>query len=235
MKSTSAGATDHGTGATEPLIPGVAMVVALVLALAVGFENLRAIHEGTAARPLEFPPGATLLVALQVAWIPLGIASMFMWLVGRDWSDYGLERRSRRWRVLPGAVVAVLAAQALWRAGAFTFGPTTLPLAAGHGSVASLIGGTAVSVVLAASQELLARGFLLNETARLLQGRWAASVVLLSLVLAMGHLHRGGGAVLVAIGAHLVFGVLYLFSKRDLGLVVLAHSAAAVLLVAPAP
>lgn len=211
-----------------------ALVVLLVIGLVVGFEALRGLYDQLALQPAEEAPRMALLVALQVTLIPLAIASMFVWLSRRRWSGYGLRGGFRWWDPGVGALAAAIAA-VLWHAGSAPPEPSVLPLASGSGSVAVLIAGAGTCVVIAASQELLVRGFLLNETARLLSGRWLVAVVLTALVLGASHAHRGGAAVVVAIGTHIVFGLLYLLSRRNLGLVVLAHSAAALLLVATAP
>jgi membrane protease YdiL (CAAX protease family) len=89
--------------------------------------------------------------------------------------------------------------------------------------------GLLLAAVVVAVNELVARGILLNELARLIGGRWVLAVVFLAVALELGHMTWGWTQVGIAIVTHLVLGLLYVGTERDLPLVIVIHMAAAVL------
>lgn len=222
MKSPRSGAA---VGGTDPLAGSTALVIALVLLLAVGFEMLRGAYLPVGPFGAGAPFGTRIVVALQIAATPLGVAMIFMAFMGRRWTEYGLRRSPVYWRLAVAILAAVPAVSLVWRSGGV---PPDLLLPAAGMELGLAAAGVGIAAALAAgaAEEMLVRGFLLNEISRLSGGRWGSSVLAVSLAAGIGQLHRGFGAVVAAVMGHCVFGFAYLLAGRNLTAVVLAHLAA---------
>jgi membrane protease YdiL (CAAX protease family) len=202
-----------------PTVAG-GLAVALVAAVWVGFELLRGLYAGSGMQPAA----AGLLVAMQVVMTPLALAFMLQGMLGRGWRGYGLEprRRGRRTLLAAGAALGVL--HLAWAGAAAP--ESAVAAARAHDPLPI---GLLLAAVVVAANELVARGFLLNELARLIGGRWVLAVVFLAVALGFGHMSWGWTQVGIAIVTHLVLGLLYVGTERDLPLVIVIHMAAAVL------
>lgn len=202
------------------------LVVGLVLAMWIGFGYLESAYlasDGNGGEPLLWD----VLISLEAALIPLGIGAAFMRGMGRRWSGYGLGRSQRWGRV----VLTALAVSGVAVVFSRQFGPSPLSGltgAAGSSAAAGLVGIVAVAV--AAAEELVLRGFVLNETAGLLGGgrvAWGAAVVLVAGAAAIAHAHHGASGMLGAGGLGLLFGSVYVACGRNLWIVVFAAGTAA--------
>lgn len=202
------------------------LVVGLVLTMWIGFGYLESAYLASDANgggPLLWD----VLVSLEAALIPLGIAAAFMRGMGRRWSGYGLGRSQRWGRVVLAALavsgVAVVFSRLL---GASPL--SGLTGASGSSAGAWLVGIVAVAV--ASAEELVLRGFVLNETAGLLGGgrvAWGAAVALVAGAAAIAHAHQGPAGMLGVGGLGLLFGSVYVACGRNLWIVVIAAGAAA--------
>jgi membrane protease YdiL (CAAX protease family) len=209
----------HPELAHPPTLAG-GLAAALVAAVWVGFELLRGLYAG----PGMEPTAGLALVALQVVGTPFFLAMMSLGMLDRSWREYGLAPRHRSWGMLLATAGALGVLHLLWGVA----GPPE-PAVAVARAHATLPFGLSLAAAVIAAQELLARGFLLNELARLIGGRWLPAVILLAVVLGLGHSSHGWPHVGIAMATHLLLGLLYLGTGRDLALVVLVHIAAAVL------
>lgn len=202
------------------------LVVGLVLAMWIGFGYLESAYlasDASGGGPLLWD----VLVSLEAALIPLSIGAAFMRGMGRRWSGYGLGRSQRWGRVVLAALALAGAAVVFSR----LLGPS--PLSAltytpGGSPGAGLVGIVAIAV--ASAEELVLRGFVLNETAGLLGGgrvAWGAAVALVAGAAAIAHAHQGAAGMLGAGGLGLLFGATYVAAGRNLWIVVLAAGSAA--------
>ncbi|MFA4891939.1 CPBP family intramembrane glutamic endopeptidase [Brevundimonas sp.] len=205
----------------------VAMAV-LVFAVSVPFSPSDVVGAGYGPKLALL--GRMLLLVAAAAWM--------MRAAGRRWSDVGL-RATRRWWVIPLAVVAgYLALGAL--AGAMqTVILPTLGLAAPDLSAFAALRGDlseylfwAVPVALgsaAIGEELVARGFLNDRIATLLGGAAPNGLVVFAAVILQGalfgacHAYQGLGGALLTGSAGIVIGLVWLWSGRNLWSAILLH------------
>ena len=189
------------------------------------------------------PPGAPVLpgpvpvrVALAVVLLalPLAVAHLAARRLGRRWADYGFRPPDSRVRTV---IRGVLTVGAILLASALVIGPlrALLELPAADLSTLDPIRGdpwafagllAAAWITAALGEELLFRGFLLNEMADLLGSGgtgWAASALLTSAIFGAGHFYQGPGGVLATGVIGLVLAGAYLAAGRNLWVPVLGH------------
>ena len=172
-------------------------------------------------------------LAIASIGVPLAIVMFFMRLLHRSWADYGL-RRTPAWRaVLLGVIVAV-AIVALIKFGLIPIFKTIAPRPPDIAYLLPIRGNTPglVFVLLmvwttaAFGEEMLFRGFVLNEMAGLIgnseAARWLAAMAT-GVLFGVGHLHQGLAGVLLASASGCLFGAAYLLLKRNLWPVIIAH------------
>lgn len=190
-----------------------ARLTGVVLAIATGFRFLAQRHF---AEPGAATPG-DLLIAAEVVLIPLALAAM----VVAGWGERWPTPWRKPWRergpmaTIGGArgAAATLAAAALLLAVLPATPPPPSP--AGMGLAAPLL----AAPLLAVAEELLRRGFLLNEISALLGGDTAAraaAVGLLAGAEALAHAPAGLAAAAAAGAADVVLGLGYLAAGRSL-------------------
>lgn len=224
--------TDTSTGVSpSPAERALAVfvVVALLLGLAALLGFARANWDFDVTRPFS----VTGLLALAVVVLPLAAAMFFMRRWGVHWSDYGLNFRLPAWRILlysMGALIVLhIAAMVIvpW-AVEFTDQPPDVSHLMGlPGNLAGLVLALILMWITAAFiEEMLCRGFLMNEAAGALgSGKlaWAVSVVLVGAVFGLAHAYQGISGMLTTGGIGIVLGVLYLLMSRNLWPLIIAH------------
>jgi uncharacterized protein len=153
---------------------------------------------------------------------------------GFTWADLGLRKPKSWWR-LPLWVIAAYLTVALanlfviipfsglmgWSAPAFD------KLKLIPGDVTSLLFYLSVAWTTAAiGEELLFRGFLLHRIEAAFVGNRAAlalAILLQALAFGLAHLYQGPRGVFTAAMVGLVFGLIFVATKRDLVAVIIAH------------
>lgn len=209
--------------------------MALGAVLLAGAPGVLAALGGPAAAPGP-PTPAVLWIALAVVFLalPLIVAHLAARRLGRRWRDYGFRPPESWSRTL---VRGVLTLGAILLASALVIGPlrALLELPGADLSALDPIRGdpwafagllAAAWITAALGEELLFRGFLLNEVADLLGGGgsgWAASAVLTSAVFGAGHFYQGPGGVLATGVIGLVLAMAYLAADRNLWVPVVGH------------
>jgi membrane protease YdiL (CAAX protease family) len=97
------------------------------------------------------------------------------------------------------------------------------------GSWGFLLLSMAVSWTVAAfGEEFMYRGYLMNRIAEIAGGKaaaWGVALVVTSVLFGLGHLYQGTAGVITTGLNGLIFGVLYLVSRRNLWIPILAHGA----------
>lgn len=183
------------------------------------------------------PPGPSLpWIALAVVFLalPLVVAHLAAGRLGRRWRDYGFRAPESWGRTLLRAVLTLVA---ILVASAVVIAPlrALLDLPAADLSALEPIRGdpwafagllAAAWITAALGEELLFRGFLLNEVADLLGGGgtgWAASAVITSVIFGAGHFYQGPGGVLATGVIGLVLAATYVAAGRNLWVPVLGH------------
>ncbi|PWE17781.1 hypothetical protein DDZ18_09005 [Marinicauda salina] len=172
-------------------------------------------------------------LAVVVIAVPLAIAHVSMRLMGRRWSDYGLKA-TPIWRAV-GLGVAIAAGMLALMS--YVLAPLVMQYAPNPPDVSHLLGLrgdlprylvmlVVVWITAAFGEELIFRGFLLNEVAELF-GRgvfgWIAAVVAIAVAFALGHAYQGLAGVLFSGSFGLVIGLVYLATGRNLWTLILAH------------
>lgn len=207
-------------------------VAAVLLAAAPG---VLAALVGPAAGP-DLPGAAAvrLLVALVLLALPLVVAHLATRRLGRRWRDYGFRWPDRWGRTI---VRGVLTVGAIFLASALVVGPlrSLFGLPAADLSTLDAVRGdpwtfagllVAAWITAALGEELLFRGFLLNELAEALGGGtagWAAGALLTSAIFGVSHFYQGPGGMLATGVIGLVLAGAYLAAGRDLWVPVLGH------------
>lgn len=181
------------------------------------------------------PPTPALVAAVASALVPLAAAHFLARrFLGRSWMDYGLNASLSPGRVLIGAAIVVLATGLLVRAAilpivdALGAAPPDLSfleeVRGDPAALALLLVGAWISAAFV--EELLFRGFLLNEMAAALGGSggaWTAAVLFLGAAFGLGHAYQGLGGVVLTGSVGVLFGGFYLLFGRNLWVVILAH------------
>lgn len=207
-------------------------MAAVLLAGAPG--ALAALLRPADAPPLPGPEVVRVALAVLLLALPLVVAHLAARRLGRRWRDYGFRPPDRWGRTL---VRGVLTVGAIFLASALLVGPlrALLDLSAADLSTLDPVRGdpwafagllVAAWVTAALGEELLFRGFLMNELADLLGGGgqgWAASAVLTSAVFGAGHFYQGPGGMLATGVIGLVLAAAYLAADRNLWVPVLGH------------
>lgn len=194
----------------------VAMAVALLLVASIITFNLV---------PSIFGVPTTLLLIWFLAW-----------LMRTKWTDLGI-RRPPHWgkTIAIGVGVAVVSQ-------AFT-GLVLLPLFQRlglgspdysgfeniKGNVGAMLMYLMVSWTIAGiGEEIIYRGFLMEQLARLIGGKakWVLSLVLVSALFGLGHAYQGAVGVYLTAYSALVYGVLYISRGRNLWYSIIAHGTA---------
>lgn len=207
-------------------------VAAVLLAGAPGV--LAALLRPPGAPVLPGPPAVRVALAVVLLALPLVVAHLATRRLGRRWGDYGF-RPPERW--IRTVIRGVLAVGAILLVSAVVIGPlrSLLDLPAADLSALDPIRGdpwafvgllAAAWITAALGEELLFRGFLLNEVADLLGGGgagWAASALLTSALFGAGHFYQGPGGVLATGVIGLVLAGAYVAADRNLWVPVLGH------------
>lgn len=168
--------------------------------------------------------------------VPLGVAHLLMQQRGTRWAHYGLNGQMPVWRIL---IYSVLATAVIHFSVRYAIFPAVQAVAPGRPDISHLMSlpgnlmGYVFALVIiwitaAFIEELLFRGFLLNETAAVLgggRGAWVASVLLTGIAFAFGHAYQGLSGFLLTGAIGVVFGGLYLLLNRNLWPLILAHGA----------
>lgn len=216
-------------GSHAERVLGVLTVLAVASLCGYGFHLIRSIWPLDATRPFS-PVGlagtAAVLAPLLAAW-----GLMRRW--GVRWADYGLTGMPA-WKVALQGVVAtaVVFVSVMYGIGPIAAAVATEPPDVSHlmGVVGNPTGYLTVLVVVwitaAVMEELLFRGFLLNETARILgDGRvaWAAAAVGTGVVFGLAHAYQGPSGIVLTGGVGVVMGLVYLGVGRRLWPLILAH------------
>lgn len=186
------------------------LVAGVVLVTATGFRFLAQHHFAHAGAPTP----EDLLIAIEVVLIPLALAAMIIAGRRQRWRDMGLTTPLGG---AGGVAVAITAAALLLVL--FHMAP---PLPS-----SPAVSFVAPGLVLA--EELLRRGFLLNELVALMGGDHAARAAalgLLALAEAVAHAPAGAAAAIAAAGGEVVLGVAYLAAGRSLWIPILARALA---------
>lgn len=207
-------------------------MAAVLLAGAPG--TVAALLRPAGAPPLPGPGAVRVALAVVLLALPLVVAHLASRQLGRRWRDYGFRAPDRWGRTL---VRGALAVGAIFLASALVVGPlralldlpgadlsTLDPIRGDPWAFAGLL--VAAWITAALGEELLFRGFLLNELADLLGGGgtgWAASAVLTSAVFGAGHFYQGPGGMLATGVIGLVLAGAYLAADRNLWVPVLGH------------
>lgn len=174
------------------------------------------------------------IAAAGLLLLPLGLAHLATRWMGRRWTDYGIGRPDRWGRTL---VRALLTVGAVFLTSALVIEPLRsllqLPTAdlgvldPFRGDLRAFVALLAAAWTTAAlGEELLFRGFLLNELAELAGGGgagWSAAAVLTSVLFGVGHFYQGPGGMLSTGVVGLVLAAAYLLSGRNLWVPVLGH------------
>lgn len=154
-----------------------------------------------------------------------------------SWADVGLRRPTNLIRTFMAAIGATLGLMLL------TYmlrpvvtvitgqGPNLEAFEVLHGNLtALLIGLVVVWTVAAFGEEMLVRGFLMNALFKLLPNgkltsrtRWAIVLLLSSGAVSLGHAYQGSTGMILTGFIGFGFGLVYLFSNRNLWPSILAH------------
>jgi membrane protease YdiL (CAAX protease family) len=164
----------------------------------------------------------------------LAWGAVLLWLRGEGVRGVGLERRTSTAHTLALAAIAGVAYQLL---SLYVVEPLVARITGDLPDVSlftPLIGNTrflllslAVTWTLAAfGEEFVYRGYLLNRLAQLFGSRkagWVVALVLTSVLFGLGHRYQGLSGIVTTGLNGLIFGLLYLASKRNLWVPILAH------------
>jgi membrane protease YdiL (CAAX protease family) len=163
----------------------------------------------------------------------LGAAGLVLRLHGKSWGELGL-RRPRSWPLTVARAAALAAALHV------VIGLTSTVVSRLTGEApditkadvlrgnlpALLIGLMVVWTSAAFGEELLFRGYLMNEVAGTLgggAGGWVVGLVVSAVLFGLGHAYQGVTGVIVTAVVGLFFGAAYLAARRQLWVPVLTH------------
>lgn len=212
------------------------VAIVLVLGLNIGLAYLGQVARGVWEFDITRPWTPVGLLAFCVLLVPLGVAYLFTRRWGVRWVDYGLNGRMPTWRI---ALYAIAATAIIHGFSLYVIHPVVQAVAPQRPDVSHLMNlpGNLVGYILALvviwitaafMEELLFRGFLLNETAAALGGgrsAWIGAVLTIGVVFGLGHAYQGLSGVLITGGIGILMGFLYLVLGRNLWPLILAHGA----------
>ena len=186
-----------------------ALACVVVLLTATGFRFLGEAHVREPTLGEATLGVADVAIALQVALVPLLLAVMLMAARGQGWGELGLTRApgATGWAAALAAAAALLALR-----NPEPSGPGLIMVAGAGGILA---------------EELLRRGFLLNELTTVLGGGRRARLGALAVLAAtamIGHAPLGAAAAVAAGAADLALGVAYLAGRGSLWTTVAARA-----------
>ena len=172
----------------------------------------------------------------RIMRVPVSLLLIWLisWLMRNNWSDLGM-RRPQRWgkAIAMGVSVGILS-QLFAMLVLIPFleqtGMTPLDYSDFEnvpGNIGLLLMFLTVSWTTAGfGEEVVYRGFLMGNLARLLGGKkmgWIVSLLIVSAIFALGHAYQGPmGIVLVAYAA-IIYGTLYIVSGYNLWYTIIAH------------
>jgi membrane protease YdiL (CAAX protease family) len=172
-------------------------------------------------------------LAIAAIGVPLAIITLFMRLMNRDWADYGLKSIAT-WKAVLLVLVVAIATIALMKFALIPLFKAIAPVRPDIGYLMPVRGNLpgflfvllVVWTTAAFGEELIFRGFVLNELAGLLGGsegaRWTAAIAT-GVLFGVGHLHQGLSGVLASGATGCIFGAAYLLLRRNLYPLIIAH------------
>lgn len=161
---------------------------------------------------------------------------LFSWLVSAKWSDLGLRRPDNWGKTIAIGISVAIASQAL-------VALVILPLFkrvglgspdySGFENIKGNLGMVLMFLVVSWTtagfgEEIINRGFLMEQFAKLFGGKlgWAVSLILVSTIFGLGHAYQGGIGILLVTYSGLIYGLLYILGKRNLWYTIIAHGTA---------
>lgn len=161
---------------------------------------------------------------------------LILWLMRGKWSDLGF-RRPESWgktiaigvsvAVVSQAIVPLILLPLFKQMGIGT--PDYSSFDAVKGNVGALILMLTISWTTAGfGEEILNRGFFMEQFAKLFGGKlgWTLSLILVSVIFGLGHAYQGPIGMLLTTYSGLVYGLLYILSGRNLWYTIIAHGTA---------
>lgn len=163
---------------------------------------------------------------------------LFAWLMfrlrGYKWSFVGFKKPESWRRTI---LLAIAAGVLLQLASEFIIEPVLTYVTAHPQDLSDfspLVGNLPLTLLMllvvwilaAFGEELIYRGFLMNRLADIgnrTRFAWVASLVLVSVLFGLGHAYQGTAGILGSTLSGLFMGSLYLYSRRNLWLPILAH------------
>jgi membrane protease YdiL (CAAX protease family) len=183
----------------------------------------------------------TIVIADALGYVPLTqtilllpFVCISLWLRGERWASIGFSLPEGMGRSISVGVVAGLALELFavfvttpWISGLFGVEPDYSELAGIQGNLGLLLIFLALSWSLAAfGEEICFRGFLMKRLAQVLgegRGAWIASLLLASALFGWGHTEQGVSGWIQEGLSGFLLGVLFLASKRNLVVPIVAH------------
>ncbi len=152
---------------------------------------------------------------------------------GNSWADLGLKRPRHWGRLILMVIVAIVTTAILASVALPLLTRLTGPLA-GSGVASTFhspLSFIAYIIIIAWGaagfcEELIFRGFLLNQFARLFGGSkagWGLAILFQAALFGLGHYTQGLTGIIITGLIGLLFGVLYLLAGRNLWCLILAH------------
>lgn len=195
-------------------------------------------------------------LAIKAGWIPFGeeirgaisvvagalAAVGVVFARGGSFADLGF-RRPERWALVPlqvaGILAAFVAAQTLLPLLVSSFMYLPEPDLSRYDSIAGNLGAAiAMALILpltaAIPEEIIYRGFLIGRLSGIFgrhTGGAIVTVLVQALIFGAIHFQWGVGGMILTVMMGLVWGAAYLLCRRNLWIVILAHSAGHILLV----
>jgi len=168
-------------------------------------------------------------VSLLFVWL-------ILWLTQNKWSDLGFRRPESWGRTIAIGVSVAVVSQAIVPLillplfNGFGIGtPDYSSFDAVKGNVGALIIMLTISWTTAGfGEEILNRGFFMEQFAKLFGGKlgWALSLILVSVIFGLGHAYQGPIGMVLTAYSGLVYGLLYILSGRNLWYTIIAHGTA---------
>lgn len=170
--------------------------------------------------------------------IPVSLVFVWLifWLIRGRWSDLGF-RSPYSWvrtiaigvsvAIISQAIVALILLPLFNKLGIGT--PDYSSFDAVKGNVGALIFMLTISWTTAGfGEEILNRGFFMEQFAKLFGGKlgWTLSLILVSVIFGLGHTYQGPIGMLLTAYSGLVYGLLYILSGRNLWHTIIAHGTA---------
>jgi membrane protease YdiL (CAAX protease family) len=190
---------------------------------------------------LDIAVFVAIVVADALGYVPLTqtilllpLVCVSLWLRGERWSSIGFSRPKGVGRSIAIGIVAGLALELFavfvttpWISGLFGVEPDYSELKGIRGNLGLLLIFLALSWSLAAfGEEICFRGFLMKRLAQVFgegQGAWVASLLLASALFGWGHTEQGVSGWIQEGLSGLALGVLFLVTKRNLVVPIVAH------------